>query len=343
MSTPSPAATPRVAIIGCGAIARLFHVPALSRHPDVARNALFVDPDVHRAQALASVVGATQTVTDVAAVIGAADGAIVCVPHHLHVPICDQLLAAGIHVLCEKPLAERPEEVRGLVERAQASGAQLAVNNMRRAYPSMREISRMVASRELGAMRAIRIRWGERFDWDAASGFYFGEQAHRRGALLDRGAHVLDLVCWWLGGAPEVVRYLDDSLGGSEAVAELAFRHGNTEGLVELSWLARYENTIEITFERGDVTCGIYDWTRLVVKEPGRPPRTVQLRAPAATPREIGNVMIDNFLQVVRGAEAPLVPGAAVTDSIALMAQAYAARAPLPQPWHEVYRRVIDV
>ena len=341
MSVPQPR-SPRVAIIGCGAIARLFHVPALARHRDVVTQAVFVDPALARAQALAASVGASAAFTDVAEVIGQVDGAIVCVPHHLHVPVCDRLLGAGVHVLCEKPLAETPEEVRSLESRARAAGARLAVNNMRRAYPSMREVARIVQSRELGTLRSIHIRWGERFDWDAASGFYFGTQAFQRGALLDRGAHVLDLVCWWLGGEPTVLRYLDDSEGGSEAMADLTFRYGETEGRVELSWLAKYENTFELVFSSGRISCGIYDWTRLTVTDNGGRARTVQMPAPAATPREISNVMIDNFLDVVRGIADPLVPGGAVTDSIALMRKAYAVRERLPQPWHDAYQRVID-
>jgi predicted dehydrogenase len=334
---------PRVAIIGCGAIARLFHAPALKRHRDIARAALFVDPDLRRAQSLAAETGGGTAAANVADVIGNADGAIVCVPHHLHVDVCRQLLRAGIHVLCEKPLAERPDDVRALVALAASSGVALAVNNMRRSYPSMREIARLVHSGELGGVRNVLIRWGERFDWDAASGFYFGAQARNRGALLDRGAHVLDLVCWWLGGQPQVVRYLDDSEGGSEAVADLLFRHGGSTGRVQLSWLTKYENTIEVSTDRADVKCGIYDWTRFTITEGRKAPRTVQLPAPAATPREISNIMVDNFIDVVRGVAAPLVPGTAVVDSIALIANAYAAREPLPQPWHEVYRRVIDV
>src|SRR5688500_664558 len=140
----SPQRSPRVAIIGCGAIARLFHVPALARHREVVTQAAFVDPELRRAQSLAASVGATAAFTDVAEVLGQVDGAIVCVPHHLHVPVCERLLDAGIHVLCEKPLAETPDEVRALEDRARATGARLAVNNMRRAYPSMREIARIV-------------------------------------------------------------------------------------------------------------------------------------------------------------------------------------------------------
>ena len=330
---------PVIALIGCGAITEALHLPALARHPEMMAKAVCVDPNIGRATAMATKFGAARAVARYQDVMADVDGAIVAVPPKLHYPVTMDLLAANVHVLCEKPLTETGEQARGLVATAQQMGVALCVNNYRRLYPSSIKVRDLIAAGELGTVRRLEFSWGEQFDWPAASAAYFGVAAGR-GVLADKGAHVLDLVCWWLGGKPEVVSYEDDSMGGTEAVAALHFRIKECEGVVRLSWLSRYANTFEIQGDRATAAGRLFDWNTLDLKRSSGRPKKIRLPSPAKVPQDLGKVLLDNFLDVVRGRALPVVTAADVLPSIELLDDCYARRKRMPMPWYDAWRRI---
>jgi hypothetical protein len=117
----TPQAPIRVAIVGCGAVARQFHVPCAAR-VDGLRITAFVDPVAARAQLLASYHGTlvpesaeALVTTTIDEVVDFIDAAIVAVPHSEHAQMAARLLTAGRHVLVEKPLAlSVAEDVGGI-------------------------------------------------------------------------------------------------------------------------------------------------------------------------------------------------------------------------------------
>jgi len=204
-----------IAVIGCGAIADSFHLPALTRHAGGSLDLVLVDPDPSRREALAERHGVTKQASSHVEVLDRIDAAVVASPHHTHVPIARDLVAAGVAVLSEKPLGTTVEEVEDLRDLAVRSGVTVAVNQTRRFIPACRKIHEIVNSGSLGATLRIDAREGDRFDWPAATASMFGASAGGRGVVLDIGAHVLDLLTWWLGPDLEVIDYRDDSFGGS--------------------------------------------------------------------------------------------------------------------------------
>lgn len=330
--------SPVVALIGCGAITEALHLPALARHPKVAGKAICVDRNIARAKAMAAKFGAAAAVARYEDVIGDIDGAIVAVPPRLHYPVTMDLLAARKTVLCEKPLTETAAQAIDLIEKAAQTGAALCVNNYRRLYPSSIKMRDLIASGDLGTIRHLEFFSGERFDWPAASGAYFGATA-ARGVMADVGAHALDLICWWLGGKPEVTSYEDDSMGGTEAVAVLRFRMKECEGVVRLSWLSKYPNTYEIQGDRGSARGGLYDWNSLEVNASGTR-RKIRLRSHVAAPQDLGADVLDNFLEVLQGSARPLVSGADVLPSMQLLDDCYANRKRMAMPWYDAWHRI---
>jgi predicted dehydrogenase len=333
---------PVIALIGCGAIAEALHLPALSRHPKVMAKAVCVDPNLRRAEAMATKFGAARAVERYQDVIADVDGAIVAVPPKLHYPVTMDFLTAEVHVLCEKPLTESGEEARGLVAKARLTGAALCVNNYRRLYPSSIKVRDLIAARELGSVRHLEFLWGEQFDWPAASGAYFGVAAGGRGVLADKGAHILDLICWWLGGKPEVVSYEDDSMGGTEAVAVLHFRMNECEGVVRLSWLSRYANTFEIRGDRATVSGRLFDWNTVDLKHGTGRQQKLRLPSAAKVPQDLGSTLLDNFLDVVRGRAVPVVAASDVLPSIELLDDCYARRKRIAMPWYDTWHRIAN-
>jgi predicted dehydrogenase len=79
----------------------------------------------------------------------------ICTPNHLHLPLAEAALAAGKHVICEKPLALDVAGAQRLVEVAHDSGLHAAVPFVYRYYPTAREARERIASGQTGPLRLL--------------------------------------------------------------------------------------------------------------------------------------------------------------------------------------------
>jgi predicted dehydrogenase len=118
--------------------------------------------------------------------------------NHLHREWTLRALAAGKHVLCEKPLARERAEGEEMVAAAAASGRLLMEAFMYRFHPRIREL---VASLASAPIRHLYASFGFPI---AAPGNYRMKAELGGGALLDTGCYVAD-VARWLLGEPERV------------------------------------------------------------------------------------------------------------------------------------------
>lgn len=319
-----------LAIVGCGAIAEGFYLPAcaaLGLLPQV----VLVDPDPHRLAAVTRRFTVGATAASHREVVGRVAGAVVAVPHHLHVPVTLDLLAADIHVLCEKPLAETAEEAGHLVEAARRHGRVLAVNLTRRLFPANEAVRALIAEGALGTLRSIRYLDGNEFSWPAASGFYVSPAGRARGVLLDIGAHVFDLLCWWLNGEPRVESCATDARGGVDAVAAVGLRHAECRCDVRLSRLARYPNTFLVTGDAGWIAGQVYDGSRLEIHSPAGVTRRTYRGADMSS---AGRRLLLNFMKVVAGVEPPLVSGADALAAMRVIDVAYAGATCFDMSWY---------
>lgn len=322
---------PTIAVIGCGAIAEAFHIPALVRHKEVRDRLILVDRDAGRASRLAERFGLERTAQDHSDILSEIDGAIVAVPPALHVPISRDCLAAGVHVLCEKPLAHSAGEVHELMNLASVSGVSLGVNNMRRLFGTSKLVKEIVEAGELGVIRTFEYYQGEKFDWPVATGSNFGRGGGGRGVFSDLGAHIVDLAQWWLGGDLELERYADDSRGGTEAVAWVDFSTGTCRGKIRLSWLTRYRNTYRIVGDMGAVEGQLFDERTILLTDPHG-----KARESRSTSRvDVSHAMIDGFIEAVRARVPQPVPAEDVLPSIAFLEACYGNRTTLPAPWYQ--------
>lgn len=333
-------ATPRLALIGCGAIAERFHLPALCKDRALARNLVFVDPDPRRTSALMKAAGGGAVASSYSKLLDSIDGAIITAPHHLHHGIASDLLRAGIPVLSEKPLAGSAAEAREIVELAERQGVPLAVNNTRRLFPSNRRVAEIIEEGGIGTVQRIDVEDGDKFDWPLASPSLFGTAGGGRGILLDIGAHVLDLVCWWMGGRPDVERCQDDAMGGTEAWVSVAVRRGAATARVKLSWHSKLANRYEVVGDRGTLSGGIYDWQSVTQTIGGRS-RVLKLASESRLYNDFAHEMLRNFVQVVTTGAVPLITGRDVLPSLELMDACYARRERVAMPWYDAWQRVV--
>jgi predicted dehydrogenase len=323
----------KLALVGCGAIAEAFHLPAIARDAQLLKSLVLVDPVIERATRLAKTFGVRRVADSAEAVSEHVDGAIIAVPARFHHPVAAEWIARGCHVLVEKPLAASAELAQQLVDLADRHGVALAVNQTRRLFPPSRHVWEIARSRRYGGIRHVQYDMGEPFDWPAATASYFGVSGGGRGVLADTGAHIIDLLCWWLGDEPRVVSYRDDSHGGTEAVAHLELAHATGTARVRMSWLSKLDNGFRVEFERATVSGGAYDFSFVTEQPAAEAPRTVRVGGAKDHFGAFAARMIDNFVRVTRGEAKPLASGGEVLPSLRVIDECYGQRRGFEMPW----------
>jgi predicted dehydrogenase len=129
------------------------------------------------------------------------DIVVITAPPSLHRPIAVEALAAGAHVLCEKPLAMDAGEARAMVEAARRAG-RTAMTGFNWRFPAaMQRFHRMVEAGFLGRVFHIQVRWlGARWaDEEAPTTWRMDRAQAGHGAMGDMGVHAIDLVRWCFG------------------------------------------------------------------------------------------------------------------------------------------------
>ena len=129
------------------------------------------------------------------------DAVAIVTPNHVHHPAASAFLAAGIDVICDKPLCRTMGEARDLVAQVSASGRLFAITYNYTGYPMVRQAREMVAAGELGTIRTIQAEYAQ--DWLSTDLETTGQkQADWRtdparsgagGAIGDIGTHAFNL------------------------------------------------------------------------------------------------------------------------------------------------------
>ncbi len=118
----------RIAVIGAGWWATTAHIPAVINHPQAELVAI-CDRDAQKVEAAATAYQVAQTYTDLDQMLAheQLDGAIIVTNHASHYAVAQRCLAAGLHVVIDKPMTLYAWEAKALVELAQAQGRELLV------------------------------------------------------------------------------------------------------------------------------------------------------------------------------------------------------------------------
>ena len=323
----------RLGMIGCGAIAEIYHLPALEKISSATGNTLLVDPNPARLSAMRDKFSVAGCVEDMCALEGKVDGVIVATPPATHFRICKWFLEHGIDVLCEKPLTESIDEAEELVRIAEARGAHLAVNQTRRFFPTYQKIRELIAAGVLGELQSITYHDGVQFSWPAASPFHFAAGA--KGAWSDTGVHLLDTICYWLDPTPQLVESLNDSHGGPEAVATVRLRHRHCEIEIKVSRLGRLMNGFKIIGSKGSIEADTEEFSEVRVNTPRGKTRVYKCGSRRLKYVDFAKPLLENFVEVVAGRAQPAVSGASTLGTIRLLEQAYDQSRPYRMPWND--------
>jgi predicted dehydrogenase len=204
-----------------------------------------------KAQAMARVLGAPQGVEGLPALLALADVDIVYVatPNHRHKDDCLAALAAGKHVLCEKPLAMTAADASQIADAAAQAGRFCMEGLWTHFIPAVAEAERQLAAGAIGEPRLLMGGFGVP---TLAPGAAAGPDG---GALLDRGCYLISLALRLFGE----VQAIDAQGTALSASVTLTFRNGS-RAMLAASMIEQLENRLVVGGTGGslvlnDVTC----------------------------------------------------------------------------------------
>jgi scyllo-inositol 2-dehydrogenase (NADP+) len=200
----------RTGIAGLGRSGWAIHANLLTPMGDLFRIAAVADDDPARRSEAMSKFGCRAYATypemladpDIELIV-------VSLPSHLHTSASLAALAAGKHVVCEKPMAISLPDADRMVEATAAGGRILTVFQQRRYNPDFVKVREIVESGLLGRIVQIRMtesRFSRRWDWQTLQKF-------GGGSLNNTGAHYLDMALQLFGPSePTVFAKLERTL-----------------------------------------------------------------------------------------------------------------------------------
>jgi predicted dehydrogenase len=183
----------RAGIIGCGFIAQKGHIPGLLA-AGVEIGAVCDANDV-RAREVAKRFDVTAVDNDAEQLLARPDLDLVTIglPNVLHSSVAIAALAAGKHVLCEKPMSVRSADAEAMVAAARASGKLLSVNHHMRFDRTALAMRDAVARGALGDVYLADVRLTRQNGIPGYGSWFTNRDLAGQGALFDIGVHMLDL------------------------------------------------------------------------------------------------------------------------------------------------------
>jgi len=192
----------RIGVIGTGGMGQ-GHLNSFDRIPEAKLTALCdIDPAVAEAQGKKFDVPYYLKHRDLLK-SGLCDAVIIATPHPAHAPIAIDAMRAGLHVLCEKPIAEKVSAADRMIAAAQETGVTFAVMFQLRTYPAMIKAMEIVRSGALGkifrtTMISPEYRSQAYYDSGTWRATWTGEGG---GIMMNQAPHITDMFIN-LGGMP---------------------------------------------------------------------------------------------------------------------------------------------
>jgi predicted dehydrogenase len=222
------------------------------------------------------------------------DALVVSTPVHVHDDACVLAFERGLHVLCEKPVANSVAATQRIVDAATAAKRALGVGFNLRYYPAIAFVREAIASGRIGTPDHFRIFGGHdglgsfTHDWEYKTPLTGG------GAMWDVGIHMTDLARHFLGEITEVYGVMSNrvwGVDGSEDNAIAVFR--NPQGIgasYQATWdeWRGYQFYVEAYGDRGMVRGAYAPMQNLLItqEKPGGPRTRRVKRYPEIAVRE---------------------------------------------------------
>lgn len=279
-----------ILIIGGGAIADSTHIPAAKELVGV-ESIILAELNPAQREKLTEKYGLVRTVSDYHEALSLCDVCIICTPPHIRNAILKDCIAAGKHILCEKPLSPSSTETKAILDCA-PDNLKIGMCHTYRFYPSRKKARELVLSGFFGDSPVVTINEGLPSNWPTVSGYCFKKELVPGGALYDNGIHSLDFLLWCFGPPNDIV-YQDDAMGGLESNLTIDFQFDKAKVYYKLSRSRELSNTIVIegNGHRGEL--GIFEMLKMKIDGVEKICEEKM--------RNLGETQLKNFLDAVEG------------------------------------------
>lgn len=313
----------KIALIGCGSIARRSHLPAFAKLEGVEVVAL-ASRSITSAEAARDECGSGDAYDDWRKVIDLdVDAVDICSPNAFHVDQAVAAAEAGKHVLVEKPMACTLDESNDMLEAANDSAIVMHVAH------NLRYVPTLVAARDnvgrVGNIVSVRAAFGHSGPrgWAPDATWFFEKKLSGGGALIDLGIHAIDFVRFVTGLE---ARHVNAMLFGNESVEDAAqitmrFETGAI-GSIHASWVARPAPDFALTIFGTDGTLHLDARTPLTFRRADGEKTEIALPDAVSSPYE--DFVLAASGGTPRGNPATAVDGRA---AVAIASAAYEAAA----------------
>ncbi len=240
---PSAPTALRVGVVGAGVMGTN-HARVLASVPGISLVGI-VDPLPAHRQRATELVGC-KTFTQVDELIAAGvDAVTVAAPTYLHHEISLHLIARGIHVLVEKPIASTVEEGQEIVDAARKAGVTLMVGHVERFNPAVAAIKEAIKGEDILSIAITRVG-------------PFPPRMSNVGVVIDLAVHDIDLIRWFTeSDIIDVQPQLSSAVAEREDIALLQFRTASgVLAHINTNWLTPFKARSVTVATRGKYVMG---------------------------------------------------------------------------------------
>jgi len=188
------------AVVGCGNIGSR-HLAVLEAQPHATLAGL-CDVDPARCEKYSALYDETPAFGSLDELLAGSDAQVIniCTPHYLHAEHALKVIAAGRHVLVEKPMALASADAERMIDAARAAGVLLMVVKQNRYNVPVTFTRAALEAGRFGRilMAQCNVAWN-RYDGYYAQSPWLGRTAYEGGALYTQVSHFLDLLIWTCG------------------------------------------------------------------------------------------------------------------------------------------------
>ncbi|MDP4552384.1 Gfo/Idh/MocA family oxidoreductase [Alkalihalobacillus macyae] len=242
----------RMGIIGSGGIAQSRHIPSYQQLAEQVELFGVYDVDYERAKEASVLFNITNVYEQVSDMLKDVDAVTICTPNKFHADLAVQALEAGVHVLCEKPMAMSVEECDRMIEAEKESGKVLSIAYHYRFMKEPRAAHQVIQEGEIGDPMVARVQALRRRKvpgW----GVFTNKQLQGGGSLIDYGCHFLDLSMWLMGNPKpvEVSGTTYNRLSKTPEQVNLwgAFDHETFDVDDHVTAYIKFDNNVSMLFE----------------------------------------------------------------------------------------------
>lgn len=188
------------------------------------------------------------------------DAVDIVLPDHLHCEYTCRAFAAGVHVLCEKPMALSNDETEKMLAAAQGAGKKLMIAHCCRFDAPYRKLKKIVENTELGSPRiASFYRMSGLPGWSEKN--WLLNQTTSGGCILDMHIHDVDML-QWVFGKPDAVSALGVNTIPGSGIDSLSaqYRYSDFAACIQSSWSVQGKEVpfmfgYHVEFENGSIFC----------------------------------------------------------------------------------------